>query len=343
MQSWLNGVIVVALALAFFEVSRFILVLIASIVIASAIEPIAIWAKKRGIPRIASVLSTYILSAIILIAFFYLILVPLIGEVSSFIKTLTIYTNVVNNDSVLSSMFARQNVFGGIDTPAVVTQLGTYLSAWHDFLSQGIFSSFSVIFGGVVSFILMIVLSFYLSVQEDGITKLLRMVTPLKHEPYVISLWKRTQIKIGRWMQGQILLGVIIMVLVYVGLLILGIPHALLLAVVAGVLEIIPLFGPILSAIPGIFAAFTDQGLSMALIVASLYLVIQQFENHVIYPLVVKKVIGIPPIVSIVALVIGGELGGFLGMLVSVPMVAAVMEFLNDLEEKKVAQLSASN
>jgi predicted PurR-regulated permease PerM len=136
-------------------------------------------------------------------------------------------------------------------------------------------------------------------------------------------------------MQGQLLLAVIVMVLVYLGLLLIGIPHALLLAVLAGAFEIIPLFGPILSAIPGIFVAFAFGGTSTALIVAGLYLVIQQFENHLIYPLVVKKVVGVPPMVSILALLIGGELAGFLGLLISVPLATVVMELLSDLEERK--------
>ena len=74
----------------------------------------------------------------------------------------------------------------------------------------------------------------------------------------------------------------------------------------------------------------------------ALYLLIQQFENHVIYPLVVRKVVGMPPMVSILALVIGGQLGGFLGMLIAVPVAAAAIEFLSDLEESKLAKQSVA-
>lgn len=339
--SWVRGVIVVALAYAFYHEARFILVLIASIVIASAIEPVAVWAKKRNIPRLMAVILFYLLAAAFISTFFYFVLLPLIGEFSSFIRTLTIYSNSVVNDSVLSSMFVHQNVFGGPETTQIAGQLSIYLNTVSNFLSQGIFSSLSAVSGGVISFILIIVLSFYLSVQADGITKFLKIITPLKHEPYVINLWKRTQTKIGKWMQGQLLLGALVMVLVYFGLLVLNVPHALLLAFIAGIFEIIPLFGPIFSAIPGVLSAYTASGMSLALIVAVLYLVIQQFENHVIYPLVVKKVIGIPPIVSIIALVVGGELGGFLGVVVAVPVATAIMEFLNDLEEEKIAKMAA--
>src|SRR3954467_11365466 len=87
--SWVRLVIVIALAWAFIHVANFILVLIASIVIASAIEPIAVWAKRENLPRIPVIIGVYLSTAAFLSGFFYFLLLPLIGEVSSFIKTLT--------------------------------------------------------------------------------------------------------------------------------------------------------------------------------------------------------------------------------------------------------------
>lgn len=343
MGSWVRGVVVLGLAYALFQVSQFLLALIASVVIASAIEPITLWAKRQNAPRLPTVIAVYVVALVLFSAFFYFLLLPLIGEVSSFIKTFTVYSNSITNDSVLSGMFESQNIFGGLDTPAIFNELSSYLNSFSNFLSRGIFSSLSAVFGGVVSFVLIIVLSFYLAVQEDGIAKFLQLVSPAKQEAYVVRLWKRSQMKIGLWMQGQLLLGVLVMVFVYIGLLIVGVPHALLLAVLAGILELIPLFGATLAAIPAIFVAYASMGMTTALIVAALYIVIQQLENHVIYPMVVKKVVGVSPIVSIMALVIGGQLAGFLGVLVAVPIAAVVMEFLADLEERKFAKLAENN
>jgi predicted PurR-regulated permease PerM len=338
--SWVRGAIVVALAYAIYQVSGFILVLIMAIVIASAIEPVTQWAKRRAVPRLPTVIGVYIIGALFLAGFFYFLLLPLIGEVSSFMKTLTVYSNSVVNGSVLSDMFETEELFGKIDTKSLLGDLNTYLNNFSTFLSKGVFSTVAVIFGGVASFIIMIVLSFYLAVQEEGITKFLKTIVPLKHENYAVSLWRRSQLKIGYWMQGQLMLGVLVMVLVYIGLIIIGVPHALLLAVLAGVLELIPLFGATLAAIPALFVAYAAGGVTTALIVAALYLVIQQLENHVIYPMVVKKMVGVPAMVSILAIVIGAQLAGFLGVLISVPVAAVVMEFLNDLEERKIAKLS---
>jgi predicted PurR-regulated permease PerM len=186
-----------------------------------------------------------------------------------------------------------------------------------------------------LSFILIIVLSFYFLVQEDGVAEFLRLITPLKHEKYVVDLWKRSQIKIGQWMQGQLLLGIIIAVLLYLGLMILGVKNALLLAVLAGLMEIIPVFGPILSAIPAVLMAFVGGGMTMALMVLGLYIIVQQFENHLIYPLVVKKIVGVSPVVVILALIIGYNLAGFLGVVLSVPLVSALMELVDDIEKSR--------
>jgi predicted PurR-regulated permease PerM len=339
--SWVRGVAVVVLAYILFQVHQFLLGIMVSIVIASAIEPIALAARRRGLPRLPTIIGIYVMTALFLSIFFYFLLLPLIGEVTAFVKTLTVYSNSMVNDSILSGMFESQNVFSGIDTPAIIGDLSSYLNNFSAYLSKGVFTSLSAVSGGVMSFVLIIVLSFYLAVQDDGISKFLRIISPVQHESYIINLWRRSHMKIGRWMQGQILLGVLVMILVYVGLLIIGIPHALLLAVLAGIFELIPIFGPIIAAIPAIFVAYAADGTSTALIVGGLYLFIQQLENHIIYPMVVKKVVGVPPMISIIALVIGGQLGGFLGLLVSVPVAAVLMEFIADLEERKGAKVSA--
>ncbi|TSC68058.1 MAG: hypothetical protein G01um101472_175 [Parcubacteria group bacterium Gr01-1014_72] len=193
----------------------------------------------------------------------------------------------------------------------------------------------STIFGGVLSFVLIIVLSFYLAVQEDGVTNFLRIVAPIQHQRYIIDLWKRSQRKIGLWLQGQLLLGLIVGILVYLGLTVLGIKNALLLAILAGFFEIIPVFGPILASIPGIIIGFADGGVTSGFLVIGLYLIIQQFENHLIYPLVVRKVVGVSPILVILGLVVGGKLAGFLGILLSVPIAAALMEYFSDVQRSK--------
>ena len=233
-------------------------------------------------------------------------------------------------------------MFGGLDTPMIIRELSTYLNSLTDLLTQGIFSSISSIFGGVLGFVLVLVLSFYLVVQDDGISKFLKIITPIKQENYVLGLWRRTQAKIGLWMQGQLISSLLVMLLVYIALTIFGVPHALLLAFVAGLFELIPLFGATLAAIPALFVAYMWGGLTGLIIVAIIYIVIQQIEGNIIYPLVVKKMVGVPPTVAIIALVVGGTLAGFLGVLISIPVATAIMELISDFEESKHTKLADS-
>src|SRR3990167_8544666 len=127
--SWVRGVVVAAIAYALYLVTNFILVVIASVVIASAIEPVIGWARKRNIPRLPAVFLVYLASALMLASLFYFLLLPLVGEISSFIRTLTIYSNSVTSGGILSDMFRTQDLFGGFDTPILIKELSAQLNS----------------------------------------------------------------------------------------------------------------------------------------------------------------------------------------------------------------------
>jgi predicted PurR-regulated permease PerM len=136
-------------------------------------------------------------------------------------------------------------------------------------------------------------------------------------------------------MQGQLLLSLIITILLFLGLSLLGVEYALLLAIFAGLMELIPVFGSFVAAVPGIIVALVSGDLTLAVMVAGLYLVVNQFQAHLIYPLVVKKIVGVAPILVIIALIAGGQLAGFLGVLLSVPIAAVIQEFVNDVQKRR--------
>jgi len=129
---------------------------------------------------------------------------------------------------------------------------------------------------------------------------------------------------------------------VYLGLTVLGVKYALVLAVLAAIFELIPVFGPILSSVPAVVVGFVDGGVGLGLLVIALYIIIQQFENHLIYPLVVTKVVGVPPLLVILALLIGWKLVGFLGIILSIPFAAALQEVASDLEKRRAFVLGES-
>ena len=337
------GSIVKIIAVVLFFVVIFILkdlvlVLLMSIVIASAIEPLTQWLVSRRIPRLFSVILIYLaaISCFIVVVFF--LLLPLLSESSDFLKNFSTYfnanilTDTITNNDFLSSQPIIEGLKNSVNLDQVVNQINHVISS----ITSNAFGTIATVFGGLLSFIIMIVLSFYLAVEEDGVGKFLKTITPIKHERYIISLWNRSQRKIGLWMQGQLVLAIIIGMLVYLGLLIIGVPNPLLLASLAAAFEIIPLFGPILASIPAITISFASGGLPLALLALGLYVIIHQFENQLIYPLVVKKVIGVSPIVSIIALVAGWELGGLIGIMLSVPIATVIIELFDDFEKNKI-------
>ncbi len=316
-----------------------VLVIITAVIIASSIEPMVKLLGKYRIHRIPAVLGLYILLAGSLAGLFYAFVPPVVGELIDFSQKFPVVAQELNLN------FFKENASALKKGETFITQITEGAPAQDLFAtlsrisssSEGFAGAVGSVFGGLFSFILIVVLSFYFAMQERGIENFLRIVTPSNKEDYIINLWERSKIKIGKWMQGQLLLGVLIFVLVYLGLTIFGVPYALLLALVAGVLEIIPVFGPIIAAIPGVALAFSTGGTTLALIITGFYLLVQQFESNLIYPLVVRKIVGVPPILVVLALIIGFQLAGFLGVIISVPFVAAIMELVDDIEKKKVA------
>ncbi|MEQ1561185.1 MAG: AI-2E family transporter [Nitrospira sp.] len=336
------------LFVALFILKELVLVLLMSIVVASAVEPGTQWFIRRGVPRLFSVILIYLSMAICLIGVVFFLLLPLLYQSSDFLRNSSTYFNVNSiSDTIAGSDFLSSGSFSGITSSinldTVISQINTIITGIY----SDTFSTVAKVFGGILNFLLMIVISFYLAVEDDGVGKFLKAITTIKHEKYVVALWKRSQRKIGLWMQGQLILAIIIGMLVYLGLLITGVPNPLLLAVLAAAFEIIPLFGPILASIPAVLIAFVSGGLPLAVITIGLYIIVHQFENQLIYPLVVKKVVGVSPIVSIVALVAGFKLAGFVGVILAVPVASAIIEFVDDFEKDKIEKtermLNSSN
>ena len=309
--------------------SDLVLVLLTSIVVASSVEPATKWFVKRRIPRIPAVLIVYILFLGAFAGSFFLFLPPLLQDFSHFFASLPQYLSFLGQWNPWNDVFNYQTI------------LNNLISQFSPSPASGgnIAQTVSGVFNSVLNFILVLVLSFYFAVQERGIENFLKIIVPPKNEKYIIDLWYRSQAKIGKWMQGQLLLGVMVGVLVYLGLLILQVPQAFMLAMIAALFELIPVFGPTISAIPAVMIGFTVSA-PLGFMTIALYVIIQQFENHLIYPIVVRKVVGVPPILVIIALLIGTKLGGFMGLILSVPFAAALMEFVNDLEKRKIEKIA---
>lgn len=192
----------------------------------------------------------------------------------------------------------------------------------------------SVAFGSIFNFVLIILLSFYLSIQEKGIENFLKIIVPVKYDDYAVDLWSRSSHKIGLWVRGQMLVAFVVAVLVYLVLSLLGIEYALLLAIIVGIMEMVP-YGILVALIPAFAFSYLSNGLGSALMATGAYVIIHQFEVFLFSPLIIKKVVGLSPIVIILAVVMGFELGSFWGAVLSIPVAVVVMEYLSDLEKNK--------
>jgi len=334
--SVINILLVLLGAYVIYVLRELLLLVLVAIVLASAIEPGVEFFKKRlRMHRVISVIIMYLLVFGSIFIGVYYFIPPVLDEAQSFLALLPQYLETVE----LPTSIGNAGFIGTETVTAKTTILDSLLSLQESFADtgEGIVRLMATIFGGIFSLFLTIVLSFYFAVREAGIDDFLRIVTPVKHQDYVLDLWRRSQRKIGLWMQGQLMLSLIIGILVYLGLMILGVPYALLLAVFAAVLELIPVFGSIIAAIPGVMVALVDGGATLALIVAGLFLVVNQFQGNLIYPLVVKKVIGVPPLLVILAIIAGGQLAGVIGVILAVPIAAGIQELVHDFQQKRVS------
>lgn len=351
----IKTIIIGVLAFLLYKMLDLVLVVLTAVVIASAMEPLIKWFARNKVKRLFAVIITYIGIVSVFSGLLYFFIPPVLEEASNLLSNAPKYLDSVTlwnplNDAKLveggkiagglsEGLNGSKQIINGLSSGTVNTSaLGDLIVKFQNITanaSGGVVNLASNIFGGAFSFIMIIILSFYLAVQEEGVEKFLRIITPIKNEKYVIDLWKRSQRKIGYWMQGQLLLAVLVGVLVYLGLMVLGVHNALVLAVFAAAFEIIPLFGPVIAAIPAILSGFATGGVTMGVLVIGLFIIIQQFENHLIYPLVVKKVVGISPILVIIALIIGAKLAGFLGIILSAPLSAILMEYVDDVQKDK--------
>lgn len=285
-----------------------------SMVLASIINPLAGWFQGRGWSRAGAVLLLYLLILAIIGAVVTLLVPAVVTETRDLL---------VNADAIWASFLATLGPLREfIASQGLGDSLSDALSAMAGGLNVaagGIVATITGLVTGIASLIIVLVVAFYLVVSEDALKRLFRAVAPEAYQPYLVDLFQRIEKSIGGWVRGQLILSVIVGAAVYVALKILGVKYALVLALAAGVAEAIPYIGPVFSAIPAILIALTISPVK-GLVVAVMYVVIQQVENHVLVPKIMQKVTGLHPIVSIFAMLIGVKVAGLVGALLAIPV-----------------------
>ncbi len=270
-------------------------------------------------------------------ALFYLFAPLLITEIYNFASIVSAYIpNVAFLDYFKNDAFSgAKDVVNSLAGGFSIASLMAVSKAFIQNLSGGFFNTLSFAFGSIMNVVLIVLLSFYLSIQEKGIENFIRLIIPITYEDYAVDLWDRTSKKIALWFKGQVVLGLVVAVLIYLVLSLIGIQYALLLAMIAGIMELVP-YGILIALIPAMSFSYISGGISSALTVAGAYLIVHQFEVFLFAPLIIKQIVGLSPIVIILAAMIGFELGGFWGIVLSIPVAVFFMEILNDLEKDKI-------
>ncbi|MBX4191642.1 MAG: AI-2E family transporter [Candidatus Doudnabacteria bacterium] len=299
-----------------------ILLFLISIIISSAIDPVADFLRKRRIPRALSVLMVYALFLGLLGLVGFLMVPPITQQIDQISKT-DLVDRLIDKVGVF-----RENLTHSEWGRALNDSLKELAGG----LSGTLFQTTKGVISGIVGVITVLTISFYLTIEENGMKNFIKHLAPYKHQAYVMGLVNKIQRKVGAWVLGQLILSVVIFGLTFIGLTVLKIEFALVLALIAGITEIIPYIGPFIGAIPAVMFAFL-QNPPLAVAVIILYLVIQQLENHVIVPVVMSRSVGLNPVLVILAILVGGSLAGILGGLIAIPVVSGLSVFVQDMME----------
>lgn len=313
------------LAVLLFMVRDIIGVLIFAIIIASALEPFLQYCENKKIPRLLSLIVIYLLFFVFFAALIYIVLPLILDQIRDFSENYPTYFGKI--EEVTGTITFIPGLSTNIHD--LLTQLTGQIPSFTSLISYA-----SSIFGGIVSFLVVLVVSFYLSLSRGTLDDFLTSIMPSQFEARAHGLWIRAQKKMGRWLQAQLLLSIFMAVVVGAGLWILGVKYAFLIAIVVGMLEIVPFVGPIIAGGLAVLLALSQSAI-LGLWTLVFFVAVQQLENHILVPLLIKKLVGLNPVAVILSILIGAKLGGVLGILLAVPLAAVVDEFFTDLSKRK--------
>lgn len=310
-----------------FLVRDIIALVLVSLFFTAAITPMVNWFYKRRIPRGVAVLIIYLVAFGVFSVGLILIVPPVIEQVNQF------STNAPQIVDTLTSSFSQLRGSDGELHTQVQETVQPLQNALNS-ATEGVFNTLSNIFGGIIFFIAMLVLTFYMVTNHALMLKAFEFLSPKKYHHYIHGFIDRTQVQLGRWLRGQLTLMLFIAVLTYTGLAIMGVKYALVLAIIAGLFEFIPYAGPLLAGIPAVIIALPVSPY-LAIAVVIWYVLVQEVENNFLVPKIMQKAVGINPIVTIIAILVAVKLVGLIGAIIAVPAVSILSMLLSDIYEGK--------
>lgn len=323
------------LAYALFFFRELLLTLLVGLVIASTIDPVAKYFQKFKIPRVATVASVFVIIFGSIIGFSVFALPTLADELARFITKLP---------TILEQFRIFGRDLGFKDVSIYIGELSKNISKGQilEVVKNSVvgagsaFGAAGALLGNIINFALTMIFAFYLAVQDDGIKNFLKLITPKFYEKYIVDLWIRSERKIGSWAKGQVIVAFIVSMLILTALLFLNIQYATVFALLAFFGQLVPVVGLFMAAIPAVITAYFTKDLNSALLVLSVFLIVNQLENYVITPKIMNSVIGVPALIILIAVIVGAKLAGFWGVVIAVPMAAIMMELINDILNDKI-------
>ncbi|RJQ26180.1 AI-2E family transporter [Candidatus Parcubacteria bacterium] len=290
-----------------------------SYIIAVGLIPLVSFLKNKRIPNVLAVIVSYIG----VLALLFLIILPLIPFFASQFQSLfKMFPRYLDQTSRILGL--------NLAIPDISSLIGSEL----DVVSKNALSVTSRLFGGLFSVVTIFVVSFYLLLDIERIRKNIVGLFPQRSQNKVYTTFKRVEEKLGAWVRGQILLSFFVGSITWIVLTIAGLEFALPLALLAGILEIVPTIGPIIAAIPAVIIAL-NSSLAMTIIITGIYVGIQVLENNVLVPKIMQRTVGLNPVVIILGILIGGKLFGIIGSLLSIPFISLLLVVFDSFKKGK--------
>ena len=316
---------ITAFVFYFLYLTRDILILIIfSLIISVLFNPAIDFLEKRKIPRILATMLIYLIIFGILGLLIYLIAPIFVSEIQQFTQLFPQYFEKVTPPLKGLGIMAFENFESFTEA----------IEGWLIRASSSIFNAISAIFGGIFSAITIFAIAIFLSLEEKGVEKIISLLFPKKYEAHILNLWDRCQKKVSGWFGARILSSLFVGLMVFVACKILTIQYATTFGLLAGISNIIPIIGPIIAG--AIIVIFTMlDSLSKAIFILIIFIIIQQIEGNILSPILTKRFIGMPAVLVLIALMIGGKLWGIMGAILAIPLFGILFEFLKDILQKR--------
>ncbi len=298
------------LALLWFlwQIKEILLIIFLSFILMSALRPTVEKMGRFKIPRVVS------------IVIIYLVLLLFVGALGGAILPVFIFQTLKFWEQ-LPLLFSKMVSFLPLNFELLSQQITP--------VSENILRVTLGFFSNVFTVVTFLVFSFYLLLERDYLEEAFKTFFGAEVGARMMRVTTRIEEKLGAWVRGQIVLMFLIGLASFIGLTALGVDYTLPLAITAGILEIVPVVGPIISAIPAVLVAFATSPV-LALAVVALYFIIHQLEGNLIVPTVMKRAVGLSPLVTLLALMIGAKLAGIVGALLAVPAVVVLQVVLQE-------------